>query len=237
MQPSLRTGGEGLPLRGGWSLLGSADEGTFSFEEIYNLLVPHLKPERKYVDDISVSLICGVSPEGMPFGGGGRLEDPETIGTLIRLIRDKMGIRDTGQMDDMFQKRPLFPGYDADGTPILGYIRKPYVPMEVCDDPFADNPKQPQTADDEPKDDGTATPPPQPAVQEKPPEPPAVIPPEPAVAQTPVIEDEPPADVAEDEPSEEPSKANYLWLYIAIALCALVAIPYFLRRKKREVTR
>jgi hypothetical protein len=71
----------------------------------------------------------------------------------------------------------------------------------------------------------------QPPVQEEAPKPPAVTPTEPAVEQAPVIEDGPPAAIVEDgQPSEEPSKANYLWLYVLIPLGLLAAL-YFLRRK------
>ena len=208
-----------------------AEEGMLSFEEIYNLLTPHLKPEREYVEDISVFFERGVSPERRSFGERGWLEDPETIRQLTRLVRDKMKIWDKRQFEQICCERPLFPGYDADGNPVPGYVRKPYVPMGDSPDVFADNPKQPQTADDEPKDDGTATPPPQPAVQEKPPEPPAVTPPEPAVEQAPVIGDGPPTTVAEDEPSQVKNNASNRWLFAGIIL-ALATAFYLLRRRK-----
>ena len=70
----------------------------------------------------------------------------------------------------------------------------------------------------------------QPPSAEPPPEPPAVTPTEPAPVTA--MQDGPPAAIAEDAPSGEESKANYLWLYIAIALGLLAAL-YFLRKKRK----
>jgi len=127
---------------GGWNAA-VAKENTFSFEEIYNLFLPHLKPNREYVEDISVFFQRDVSPEGMPIGGRGWLGDRETIRKLMYSFRDKMEW-DKEQFKELFAKRPLVWGDDLDGNPIPGYVRTPYVKMPECLDPFADDPPAPK---------------------------------------------------------------------------------------------
>jgi len=222
---------------GGWPAA-TAFEETFSFEEIYNLLVPHLKPTREYEEDIGVFFERGVSPEGMPFGGGGVLEDRETIRKLMRLLRDKMEW-DKRQLEELFVKRPLFSGYDADGNPIPGYVRTPYVKMPECSDPFADDPPAPK--------DGNAE-------NATPQEARKTGPDNNGEAQTPLPDREAVQPDAPDKPNGKVATASLpladgtqrleavatmdtpprrLWLYVGIlsALCAGVAV-WFIRRKK-----
>jgi len=226
-------------IAGGGPIGVPVSAGTFSFEEIYNLLVPHLKPNYEYIEDIGVLFDYNVSTKGNPIRGGGFLENTEAISKLILLLRDKMEIRDTGQLDDLLLNRPLFPGYDADGNPIPGYVRTPYVKMPECLDPFADDPPAPKDGNAE-----NATP------QEA-----RKTGPDNGEAQTPLPDREALQPDAPDSPNSKVATASLpledgaqrleaaattdtppsrLWLYVGIlsALCAGVAL-WFIRRKRR----
>ena len=78
--------------------------GTLPFEEVYNLIVSHLKPN---IDDyniprIQIHLVTGTSPEGYLLGkGGGYIDDGEVMKTLVRPLREK-AVGDWERFDVMF---------------------------------------------------------------------------------------------------------------------------------------
>jgi len=228
--------GDAFIAGGGWSAA-VAQENTFSFEEIYNLFLPHLKPNREYVEDINVFFTRDVSPEGIPIGERGWLGDRETIRKLMHSFRDKMEVRDKGQFEDIFVKHPLVWGDDLDGNPIPGYARRPYVEM-VASDPFADDPPAPKDGNAE-----NATP------QEA-----RKTGPDNGEAQTPLPDREAVRPDAPDSPNSNVATAslpladgtqrletvatmgtppNRLWLYVGIlsVLCA-GAVLWRIRRRK-----
>ena len=115
----------------------NAPEGSFSFEDVYNLLLPHLKQNLESREDmyVSLELVNGIYGPRWEDVGYVRfyLEDRETIRKLMYALADKAVPR-----DDVFVKKepfenalrtaPLVPGdppaLNEDGTP--SYDREKY---------------------------------------------------------------------------------------------------------------
>jgi len=126
----------------------AAPVGSFVFEEIYNLLVLHLNPNQVYNEDINVVFETIISNRRHTVGGGD-VEDTGTIRKIMYGLRDKAVNRDEERFQNALRQCPLVRGDDADGNPIPGYVRTPYVKMPECLDPFADDPPAPKDGNTE----------------------------------------------------------------------------------------
>ena len=89
-----------------------APAGSFLFEDIYNLLCPHLRQSREYNEDVCVDLDSGIYGPRWEDVGYVRLYlgDTEIMRTLMYSLWDKSGADDNERLVTWRKKYPLVPG-------------------------------------------------------------------------------------------------------------------------------
>jgi len=195
--------------------VGVAPEGSFSFEEIYNLLIPHLKQD---FDRMTVKwpVSVGVYTENQVTVQSWRLipelypKDKEIMETLMYGLRDKVvhddnAISDRQLFEKAIKEAPLIPGDD-----LIGRNKK-----------SSNAARQGSTVDN---DKTQVSSPSRETVQPDTTE--NETPVEPTAGQAPVIE--------EGGSAGTPTPTGHLWLYVGIPSTLCVgAVLWFIHRKRR----
>ena len=88
----------------------AAPKDSFPFEDIYNLLVPHLKQGKATESDLGIGFGF-IAPDGKTLSGKGfYIEDQETMRTLMHGLLDRAVPHHRLYFEELLKRYPLLPG-------------------------------------------------------------------------------------------------------------------------------